>query len=335
MRSNGQKKKQKRYALEGALALLVACGFDVLGEPPSPLHPVVWYGYLIRWLQGFAPRGSRAQLVYGILMPLLATGIVCPFALLLQKVVNWFYSAVRRWYGPRIAFVGSTMLLGGMLKPFFAWRMLAGAGKSVRVALEQQDLPEAREALRSLVSRDRTQLSEELAAAAAVESLAENMSDSVVAPLFYYTLFGLPGAMLYRLINTFDSMIGYHDQYEYLGKASARLDDLLNFIPARLTSVFIIVLAPFYGGESGRACRIWLRDRYKTESPNAGQPMAAAAGALGIQLEKAGSYCLGDAEHMVGVLDIKRAERLVGYVGAIAVVCTMLTTYLWKSKCHV
>jgi adenosylcobinamide-phosphate synthase len=129
-------------------------------------------------------------------------------------------------------------------KPFFALRMLAEAGRSVRLALEHGDLLAARLALQSLVSRERSELTVELVGAAAIESLAENLSDSIVAPLLYYLLFGLPGAALYRLFNTFDSMIGYHGSYEYLGKAAARLDDVLNILPARITALLIIAFTP-------------------------------------------------------------------------------------------
>src|SRR5207244_7333545 len=152
------------------------------------------------------------------------------------------------------------LIEGTGLKPCLALRMLAEAGRSVRLALEQGDLPAARHALQSLVSRERSELTAELAGAAAIESLAENLSDSIVAPLLYYTLFGLPGAAAYRLFNTFDSLVGYHGQYEYLGKAAARLDDILNVLPARLTALLIMALAPLFGGNQRNAWQIWQRD---------------------------------------------------------------------------
>lgn len=198
--------------------------------------------------------------------------------------------------------------------------MLVEAGRAVRLPLERGDLPSARLALQSLVSRDRSHLTTELAAAAAIESLAENLSNSVVAPLLYYALLGLPGAALYRLCNTLDSMIGYRGHYEYLGKVSARLDDILNLLPSRLTALLIIGLAPFFGGKRQTAWRIWRRDAGKTASPNAGHPMSAAAGALGVQLVKVGHYALGDNERVVSSADIKRAERMVWCVGGMAVV---------------
>jgi adenosylcobinamide-phosphate synthase len=222
------------------------------------------------------------------------------------------------------------LIEGAVLKPFFALRMLAKAGRSVRLALEQQNLPAAQYALQSLVSRERSQLTEELAGAAAIESLAENLSDSIGAPLFYYTLFGLPGAAAYRLFNTFDSMIGYHGRYEYLGKAAARLDDALNLLPARLTALLIIVFAPLFGGNCRKAWQVWRRDARRTASPNAGHPMAAAAGALGVQLEKVGYYILGDKEQIITASSVQQAEQMVWRIGSITVSLTALCKVLWS-----
>jgi adenosylcobinamide-phosphate synthase len=210
--------------------------------------------------------------------------------------------------------------------------MLAKAGQTVRLHLEREDLAAARQALQALVSRDRSQLTEELVSAAAIESLAENLSDSVVAPLFYYLLFGLPGAAAYRLFNTFDAMIGYHGRYEYLGKAAARLDDILNFLPSRLTALLILICAPLFGGQRERAWRIWRRDARKTASPNAGHPMAMAAGALGLQLEKVGHYTLGDSEKTITPHDIKRAEHMVWWVGIGVILLTALIKMLWSGR---
>ena len=126
-----------------------------------------------------------------------------------------------------------------------------------------------------------------------MESVAESTCDSLVAPLFYFLLLGVPGAIGYRVVNTLDSMIGYHGKYEYLGKFAARLDDVLNFIPARLTAL-LLVLAAFVMKRNGRkAWQTALREHAKTESPNAGWPMAAMAGALDVRLEKVGHYQLG------------------------------------------
>jgi adenosylcobinamide-phosphate synthase len=331
----GQQKTGRRLALEEGAAVLVAFGLDLLGEPPAAWHPVVWFGKLIGRLEQAAPRGHNSQRLYGMVILILAA----PAALLPAVIVHLLAEGVRGKAVQRGAachgFLLYALIEGAGLKPCFALRMLAEAGRSVRLALERGDVSAARRALSSLVSRERSELTTELAAAAAVESLAENLSDSIVAPLFSYALFGLPGAAAYRLYNTFDSMLGYHGRYEHLGKAAARLDDALNLLPARLTALLIIALAPLYGGDRRSAWRIWRRDARKTESPNAGHPMAASAGALGIRLEKVDHYVLGEAEKAISPRSIRQAERMVWWVGGCAIVLTAVCrifgrAFLWS-----
>ena len=163
-----------------------------------------------------------------------------------------------------------------------------------------------------LVSRDTSKLTESQVAAATIESVTENTSDSIIAPLFYYTLFGLPGAFAYRFANTADSMLGYHDaEREWLGKIPARLDDVLNYIPARLTAALFILVSWVSNGEATTATAIWRRDSRKTDSPNAGHPMSAGAGALGVELEKVGYYNLGEGQRPPQADDIPRSVRLM------------------------
>jgi adenosylcobinamide-phosphate synthase len=320
----------RRLAWEEGATVLVAFGLDALGEPPAAWHPVVWFGKLIRRLQRAAPPGQVPQLLYGALMLVLAA----PAALLPAAIVHTLAKCVRaearqRGY-PSGGLILYTLIEGFGLKPFFALQMLVEAGGSVRLSLEQGNLPAARLALQRLVSRECSNLTAELAGAAAIESLAENLSDSIVAPLFYYTLCGLPGAAAYRLFNTFDSMIGYHGQYEYLGKAAARLDDALNLIPSRLTALLIFALAPLFGGKRRTAWQIWRRDALKTESPNAGHPMATAAGALEIQLEKIDHYILGENRHSITPHHIRQAEQMVWWTGGSALVLTALLSMFWR-----
>ena len=328
----GKQRSRKRYALEAGAAVLVALGLDILGEPPASWHPVAWYGKCIQRLEQAAPHDHLAQLMYGGVMLLLAAPTaVLPAAIAHQVAKQVRAEAIQRGCTAG-GFIGYALVEGVCLKPFFALRMLAGAGRAVRLSLERGDLPAARHALQSLVSRDRSELTAELAGAAAIESLAENLSDSVVAPLLYYTLFGLPGAAAYRLFNTFDSMVGYHGRYEYLGKAAARLDDVLNVLPARLTALLIIALAPLFGGRRRKAWQIWQRDASRTASPNAGHPMAAGAGALGVQLEKVGHYRLGDNDQAITASSIRQAEQMVWSIGCVAVFLTALCKTHWRPR---
>ncbi len=319
-----------QLSLEEGGAVLIALALDLLGEPPLAIHPVVWYGKLIKRLEQWAPHSASRQLRYGVLMLLLAA----PAAYVPNAFIHYLADRIRA-AGRRRGYDAPGALLyalieGISLKPFFALTMLVRAGRLVRRALERNDLPAARAALLHLVSRDRANLTAELTAAAAIESLAENVSDAVVAPLFYYVLAGLPGAASYRLFNTFDSMIGYHGHYEYLGKVAARLDDLLNLLPARLSALLIIALAPLFGGSQRAAWHTWRRDAAKTESPNAGHPMAAAAGALGIRLEKVDHYILGDAHNTLTPERMRQAERMVWWVGGSAIALTALLRAVWK-----
>ena len=320
------------YEPRFALALLLALALDMLGEPPAKFHPVVWYGKLISYFERAAPGGRLAQLLYGAAMLLISAPLALYPALLQHQLAQWISNALRRRGRKSAGMLVFALIEGAGLKPFFARRMLASAGRAVRISLERNDLAAARQKLQSLVSRDRSQLTPELIAAAAIESLAENLSDSIVAPLFYYVCCGLPGAALYRLCNTYDSMLGYHGHYEYLGKAAARLDDVLNFLPSRLTALLIIICAPLYGGSWRRAWRTWRRDAHKTASPNAGQPMAAMAGALGVQLEKKGHYVLGEREKAPTTRDIWQAERMVWYIGSLTFLLAAFCKSRWSSR---
>jgi adenosylcobinamide-phosphate synthase len=223
------------------------------------------------------------------------------------------------------------LLIALFLKLTISLRGLDRAARDVQSALEAENLPEARRLLSwHLVSRDTSQLDESKVSAAAIESVAENSSDGIVAPLFFFTLGGLPAAFAYRFINTADSMLGYHDEErEWLGKIPARLDDVLNFIPARLAGLFIVLSAPFCGASLSQAWKIMRRDSNQTASPNAGIPMSAMAGALGVELEKIGHYALGKGLRLPQSADLTRARRmLVVAVGFAALVFSLWSFYV-------
>jgi adenosylcobinamide-phosphate synthase len=196
------------------------------------------------------------------------------------------------------------------LKTMLSVRDLGGAARAVAAALEHGRLDEARRAVRwHLVSRPTAALDEGHVASAAVESVAENLTDSCLGPLLFYVLFGLPGAVAYRAINTADAMIGYREgAREYFGKVAARLDDLLNLVPARLAALALVVAASLAGADGTQAWAMMRRDHGRATSPNAGWTMAAMAGALRVRLVKAHHYTLGEGP-LPGVTEIELGVR--------------------------
>jgi adenosylcobinamide-phosphate synthase len=286
--------------LNAAVALLLAVVLDrAFGEPPNAIHPVAWMGSAIARGRNWALRPARVgQFVRGAVVALTLPVVCAAIAFVLMRVAG-------RW---TLLSVLATALL---LKPLFAIRALRDAAFLVRDALAAGDVALARTQLGSLCSRNAGELEPAALIAATVESIAENASDSIVAPFFYFALAGLPGAAFYRAGNTLDAMIGYHGRYEWVGKTAARLDDLLNLLPARLTSLLFLLVAPLSGGDLRRGAWTLWRDGGRTESPNAGRPMAAMAGLLGIKLEKVGHYALGDATRPIEGSDITRAWRIV------------------------
>ena len=297
------------------LALAVALDL-VLGEPPSRFHPTVWMGGTVAFSEKLAPRAGWQGLVAGGVMVVLVVGFWAAAA----------YFAVRGLQN--LHDVAYVVVGAALLKSTFSVRMLHQAAARVRGGLAVGDMAQARHGLRSLVSRDPSQLSPDLAAAATVESVSENMADSILGPWLFFALFGLPGAVAYRAVNTLDSMVGYRGEYEFLGKVSARLDDLLNLIPARLTGLLVVLASSFLPGQrAAGAWRVMWRDHSRTQSPNAGWPMSGMAGALGVELEKVGYYRLGDSTRPVGSQDITQAIRSMYLVAALGLAVTLALAY--------
>jgi adenosylcobinamide-phosphate synthase len=202
--------------------------------------------------------------------------------------------------------------------------LLDAAGQLAAALALEAGLPAARERLRWLCSRDPSQLEEPALVNGAIESLAENLSDSVVAPLFFLCWFGLPGAVVYRGVNTLDAMIGYRGRYEWLGKAAARLDDVLNWLPARITALLLWLAAlscmRAQQLDLARGLRVWRADHARTPSPNGGHPMAMAAGLLGVQLDKPDCYVLGQGLALPARADLSRSLCLCRRAGLLAFV---------------
>ncbi len=298
--------------------LALAAALDLAaGELPARLHPTVWIGRTVTLVEKLAPRAGIPALLAGGLLALLITCL-------------WVAAAYFAVQGLRGIHDVAYILVGALLlKSTFAVRMLHQAAAQVRGLLARGDLAGARQSLRSLVSRDASTLTPELAASATVESVAENMADSFIGPWLFFALFGLPGAVAYRVINTLDSMIGYHGEYEHLGKVSARLDDLLNWVPARLAAMMLVFASIFLPGQrASNAWRIMWRDHPRTESPNAGWTMSGMAGALGVELQKIGHYKLGDMDRPIALSDITQAVRSMYLVAALGLAIALAVTLL-------
>ncbi len=287
--------------MELLLILPLALALDLLlGEPPRPVHPVVWMGKIISFWERLAPaQGKWSQLIYGAGMVLFTTAIFASAAYFFLFYVNEL--------GP-IAYIIVGALL---LKPSFSFRELRRTAFDVKTLLVDDNLSDARAKMSALVSRETQTLERPALVSATIESVAENACDSFVAPIFYFLIFGVPGAIAYRVVNTLDAMIGYHGKYEYLGKVAARLDDILNFIPARISGILLVIAAHLCQRDSKNAWQIMLRDHGKTKSPNAGWPMGAMAGALRTRLEKVGCYSLGEVNTPLSPQLIASGVKLV------------------------
>jgi adenosylcobinamide-phosphate synthase len=255
------------YGPAGALAVLVASAVDhVFGEPSGRWHPVVWTGRALSACGAPWPhRAPRIAFVRGMAAWLMLAAISAAIALAAaQGIFRVGEHAPSIW---RIALEGT--LLGMLLKPLVAWRMLHDEVAAVEQALER-GVEAGRDRLARIVSRDTSALTGTVVRESALESLAENLNDSWVAPLFWFALGGLPGAALYRFANTADAMWGMRGQWEWAGKWAARSDDLMSYAPARLTAVLLAIAA-------WRFPRGIVREAKRTPSPNGGWPMGTLA----------------------------------------------------------
>ena len=304
-----------------ALIIILALLLDLtLGEPPNRCHPTVWMGKTVALAERIAPgphQTPAAQFAYGAAMALLIPT--------LWGALAWAIAA-GLWTLHPLAYIAVGAII---LKTTFAVRMLHRVAAGVGRLLTAGDLDAARRQMSSLVSRDAAQLTAGQMAAAAIESVAENITDSIVGPLLAFALFGLPGAIAYRAVNTLDSMVGYHGRYEYLGKASARLDDAVNLLPARLAALLLCLTTLLLPRMSTpNAVRIMLAHRRRTASPNAGWTMAAMAGALAVTLEKTGHYRLGDPAPEPAAHHIRQATQALYATTALAAATAIALAWL-------
>lgn len=297
-------------------AVMVALLLDLIfGEPPHRVHPVVIMGHYLAAVGRHVSRSIVAVSRPGLEFCLGAMGwfVGATLVLTLALVTSWAIKALH----PLI----QAALLGALLKPLFSWRMLRDEVRSVEVALSES-LSAGQQRVGRLVSRDVTALSETQVREAAISTLAENLNDSVVAPLFWFVLAGIPGAALYRYANTADAMWGYRGErsgrdWSWAGKWAARADDVLSWLPARLTALLIVLPS------LGRGWATLAVNARLTPSPNSGWPMGAMALSLGIRLGKQGVYVLNSKGRLPLKADTAKAlQRCSQVVGMLALAAT-------------
>ncbi len=284
----------------------------IVGDPRWLPHPVVVIGKWIDWADRAWNRspGTRPRREWWLGIWLTMATVVA------VTTITWFLLFLIRKWSLLAADIAEVWLISTTI----AWKGLIQAGRDVYQKLTIRGLEEARVSVSWIVGRDTDQLSEPEVVRATVETLAENLVDAIVAPALFGCLGGAPLAMAFRAVNTLDSMVGYkNDRYLYFGWASARLDDVLNYIPARLTAPILWAAVWLNGGDAGRAWRTMRRDARKHPSPNSGIPEAMIAGALGVQLGGQNSYGgvvsvrnpMGDATLSLEPTDIVRTASVV------------------------
>lgn len=308
------------------LALVIGFIMDLcFGDPHWMPHPVRGMGWLIGKLENglrrICPKNQPGERLAGIVLTvcvLLVTGALA-------------YGSL--WLAGRIHPLIGLGLESIMCYQMLALKSLKDESMKVYRGLNRGDVEEARYAVSMIVGRDTKPLSEEGIIKAAVETVAENTSDGVIAPLFYMAFGGGAWGAIYKAVNTMDSMIGYkNERYLHLGRTAARLDDLLNFIPARLSALLMIAASRLLGMDSNNAAKIYRRDRYNHKSPNSAQTEAVCAGALDIQLAGNAYYfgtlhekpTIGDDLRPIEAEDIKRANRLLYMTAVLALILLVL-----------
>ena len=308
------------------LALTIGFVLDlILGDPHGWWHPMIVIGNLIskteKWLRNRFKIEEKSELRAGCFLVI----IVVFLSMLVPTIISFIAYSIH-W--------GAGVLVQGIMCYYLlATKCLKTESMKVQTALETEGLEAGRYAVSMIVGRDTSALTEEGVVKAAVETIAENTSDGVIAPLFYMAIGGPVLGFFYKAINTMDSMVGYkNDKYLYFGRAAAKLDDVVNYIPARMTAILMIIGA-YLGGFSGTdALRIYKRDRRNHASPNSAQTESVMAGALGVQLAGDAWYfgkkyekpTIGDPIRSIETTDIKRANQLLYRTAWLGFLCYLI-----------
>lgn len=276
--------------LDSLLILSLAFLIDlVFGEVPDRIHPTLWMGKLTYYFKSkLKNENSRVEKTNGVLLCLL---LIALFVIPVYFMLFW----VHEFFGWLPYIVASAIIL----QTTFAIKCMKQYTLPVADSVEKGDYDKARQLLPFIVRRNPNELTKRHIISAAVETIAEGTTDGITSPFFYFALFGVPGAVAFRVVNTLDSMVGYKDlDHINIGWFSAKMDTIANYIPTRLTAILMMLSALLLRENWRKSWRILQRDRKNTESPNAGWTISSMAGALNIQLEKPGFYRIGDGNDL-------------------------------------
>jgi len=315
--------------IESIAIIFFALTIDfTLGDPKNKFHPTAWLGSLIAKITPSLKNSSNTlEKLGGIILIVISSAIVASLIILLDVGINMITTDY-------LSIIISIIVGGILLKTTIAIKGMEKHALAVVNSLENNNIISARNNLSMIVKRNTKDLDENHVFSGVVESISENTVDGITGPLFYFGLFGLPGAFVYRVINTADSMIGYKTNiFKNIGWFAANCDTILNYIPSRLTGFVMIFSAMILGYDWKRSYKIMIRDGGKTQSPNAGYPMAAIAGALGTRFEKIDHYFLGDGEvsfskeHVKSTITLMKVTSII-FCGIVVVPIVLLLSNL-------
>jgi adenosylcobinamide-phosphate synthase len=300
----------------------------IFGDPKNRYHPTAWIGTLIA---KFTPLAKHQNSIFEKIGGVLIIVIISSIVILLLLSLDFGISLIFTDY---LSLIVSVLIGAMLLKTTIAIRGMEKHAINVLESLENNNLNMARNHLSMIVKRNTTNLDKNHVLSGVLESISENTVDGITGPMFYYAFFGLPGAFFYRIVNTADSMIGYkNDLFKNLGWFTATCDTILNYIPSRLTGLMMIISAALLHNNWRHSYKIMMRDGKKTESPNAGYPMAALAGALETKFEKINHYKLGDGEiiltkqHVISAINIMKLTSVL-FFGIIIIPIILILSFI-------